>query len=116
MRRRGELVERSFAHVCETGGARRAWLRGTEEISKYYQLRALAFNLGVLLRSLFGIGKPRVLQDGMERLGASISSVLRAWAVWLRGFFIHQAEFAVGIIFAIVNSARRITSSIVKAA
>src|SRR5262249_27026072 len=27
-RKRGELVERSFAHVCETGGGRRTWLRG----------------------------------------------------------------------------------------
>jgi transposase len=111
LRRRGELVERSFAHVCVTGGARRAWLRGTEEISKYYQLRALAFNLGVLLRSLFGIGKPRVLQDGMNRRGAAILSILRAWAVSIRGFFIHRAENAVWIVAAIVNPSRFITSS-----
>jgi hypothetical protein len=84
MRRRGELVERSFAHVCETGGARRAWIRGTEEVTKYYHLRALAFNLGVMLRLLFGIGKPRVLQDGIERLIAGIFSIFRAWAASIR--------------------------------
>jgi len=106
LRRRGELVERSFAHVCETGGARRAWLRGTEEISKYYQLRALAFNLGVLLRSLFGIGKPRVLQDGMERCAAAILSILPAWAAFLRGFFIPHAEIAIWTVFEIVTSSR----------
>ena len=30
---RSEKVERSFAHVCETGGARRSWLRGIEKIN-----------------------------------------------------------------------------------
>jgi len=111
LQRRGELVERSFAHVCETGGARRAWLRGTEEISKYHLLRALAFNLGVLLRRLFGIGKPRVLQDAMARLGVAILLILRAWAASMRGFFIHHAEIAVWIGVAIVNASRCITSS-----
>jgi transposase len=106
LRRRGELVERSFAHVCETGGARRAWLRGAEEISKYYQLRALAFNLGVLLRSLFGIGKPRVLQGGMERRGAAIFAFLRAWTALIRRLFIRYIENAVRTIFAIVTSSR----------
>jgi transposase len=61
-RRRSELVERSFAHVCETGGARRTWIRGLEEVTKRYAVQAAAFNLGVLMRVLFGVGKPRTLQ------------------------------------------------------
>jgi transposase len=77
LRRRGELVERSFAHVCETGGARRTWIRGKEEVSKYYQLRALAFNLGVIMRMLFGIGKPRVLQGGLAGAREAI-----LWLFW----------------------------------
>jgi transposase len=84
MRRRGELVERSFAHVCETGGARRTWIRGAEEVSKYYHLRALAFNLGVMMRLLFGVGKPRTLQSGIERLIAAIFSIFRACAASIR--------------------------------
>ena len=84
MRRRGELVERSFAHVCETGGARRTWIRGAEEVAKYYHLRALAFNLGVMMRLLFGVGKPRVLQAGIERLIAAAFSVFRHWAAPIR--------------------------------
>jgi transposase len=121
LRRRGELVERSFAHVCETGGARRAWLRGAEEIAKYYQLRALAFNLGIILRRLFGIGKPRVLQGGMERRRAAIFALWRAWrALWraftapLRRFFVPIAEitnFIVRTIFQIVTSSRFMISS-----
>ena len=34
LRRRGELVERSFAHCYETGGMRRTHLRGHENILK----------------------------------------------------------------------------------
>jgi transposase len=75
MRRRGELVERSFAHVCETGGGRRTWIKGFGEVAKYYLLRTLAFNLGVMLRLLVGIGKPRTLQRGLERTIGAIFSL-----------------------------------------
>jgi hypothetical protein len=47
MRRRGELVERSFAHVLDRGGLRRAWLRGRENIHKRYLIHVAGFNLGV---------------------------------------------------------------------
>ena len=58
-RLRSERVERSFAHVCETGGARRTWLRGLEKVNKRYGLVVAAHNLGRIMRSLFGAGKPR---------------------------------------------------------
>jgi transposase len=61
-RRRSEYVERSFAHVCETGGGRRTWLRGVEKVSKRYLVQVAAHNLGLLMRKLFGMGKPRTLQ------------------------------------------------------
>jgi transposase len=63
-RRRSECCERTFAHVCDTGGARRSWLRGLVDVSKRYVIAAAAHNLGRILRKLFGIGKPRVLQPG----------------------------------------------------
>jgi len=63
-KKRSEFVERSFAHVCETGGARRTWLRGLEKINKRYNIHVAAHNLGLLMRKLFGIGKPRCLQGG----------------------------------------------------
>ncbi len=50
MRRRGELVERSFAHILDRGGMRRAWLRGREKIHKRYVIHVAGFNLGVLTR------------------------------------------------------------------
>lgn len=65
-KKRSELVERSFAHVCETGGARRTWFRGLEKINKRYKIQTAARNLGLLMRALFGVGKPRCLQGGLS--------------------------------------------------
>jgi transposase len=61
-RLRSERVERSFAHVCDTGGMRRSWLTGTIDVTKRYVIAAAAHNLGRILRKLFGIGKPKALQ------------------------------------------------------
>lgn len=65
MRKRGEMVERSFAHVLDRGGMRRAWLRGRENLHKRYLIHVAGFNLGILMRALFGCGTPR------EAAGAS---------------------------------------------
>jgi transposase len=62
LRRRGELIERSFAHVLETGGMRRTHLRGHINILKRMLVHVGGFNLGLVMRKLFGIGKPRALQ------------------------------------------------------
>ena len=62
-RRRGELTERSFAHMYETGGMRRVHLRGRDNIVKRVLVHAGAFNLGLVMRNLFGAGTPRQLQD-----------------------------------------------------
>ena len=58
-RKRSERVERSFAHVCETGGGRRTWLRGLDNVRKHHLVKAAAHNLGLILRKLLGTGKPR---------------------------------------------------------
>jgi len=59
MRKRGEIVERSFAHVLERGGMRRTWLRGRENVHKRYLVHVAAYNLGILMRALFGAGTPK---------------------------------------------------------
>ena len=61
-RLRSERVERSFAHVCVTGGARRSWLCGIEKVQKRYLIAAVARNLGLLMRKVFAIGTPKGLQ------------------------------------------------------
>jgi transposase len=53
------MVERSFAHVLDRGGMRRAWLRGREDIHKRYLIHVAGFNLGVLMRALHGQGTPK---------------------------------------------------------
>jgi transposase len=76
---RSEYVERSFAHVCKTGGARRSWLRGLEDVTKRYLMYVAGKNLGVIMRSLFGMGKPRTLQTegggGFSLIWATIVAI-----------------------------------------
>jgi transposase len=72
-RQRSEKVERSFAHVCETGGSRRTWLAGLDKINKRYLIIAAARNLGRLMLSLFGMGKPRTLQAAGDGFSFVIS-------------------------------------------
>ena len=62
-RLRGEKLERSNAHMYETGGMRRTHLRGHENIKKRLIVHAAGYNLGLLLRAIIGVGKPRCLQD-----------------------------------------------------
>jgi len=71
MRKRGELVERSFAHCYETGGMRRTHLRGHPNILKRLLVHVAAFNLSLILRRLLSAGTPRSLQGGLGRLAAA---------------------------------------------
>lgn len=75
---RSERVERSFAHVCDTGGARRTRLRGIEKVRKRTLITAAARNLGLLMRKLFGIGKPRALQGLLASLINQLAAALQA--------------------------------------
>jgi len=56
LRRRGMHIERSFAHILDQGGMRRATLRGQRELDKRYKIAAATYNLSQLMRHLFGIG------------------------------------------------------------
>jgi transposase len=63
MRRRGELIERSFAHLYDTGGMRRVHLRGKNNIAKRALIHAAAFNLSLILRQMLGVGTARQAAD-----------------------------------------------------
>lgn len=78
-RRRGEYLERSFAHVCETGAGRRTRLRGRFNVEKGYIVRAAAANLGLIMRALFGMGTPRGLA-GLRALEAILVVARWVWA------------------------------------
>jgi transposase len=73
-RLRSERVERSFAHVCETGGARRSWLCGIEKVQKRYLIAAVARNLGLVMRKVFAVGTAR----GLQAAGGLVCLVLFA--------------------------------------
>src|SRR5438105_7873925 len=68
LRRRGEFVERSFAHCYETGAMRRCHLRGRDNILKRQLVHVGAFNLSLVLRKLLGAGTPRELRNRLGRL------------------------------------------------
>ena len=70
---RSERCERTFAHVCETGGGRRSWLRGLNNVSKAHVLKCAAYNLGLLLRKVWGMSKPRNWEE---------SAALLFWLLW----------------------------------
>ena len=89
---RGELCERSFAHCYETGALRRMYVRGQDNVFKRVLVQAAAFNIGLLLRTLTGWGKPRQAQGRLNRLkyllfaGFGLSDAFRAVSRWLRRF------------------------------
>lgn len=75
-KKRGELVERSFAHAYDTGGMRRTHLKKHKNILKRLLIHAAGFNLSLILRQVLGVGTARSLQDA----GAS---ALRALAEYM---------------------------------
>ena len=89
MRRRGETIERSFAHVYDTGGMRRTHLRGHPNILKRLLIHAGGFNLGLVMRHLIGSGTPRGLQG---RLGAIIATLLLLIDVIRRQVALHSTH------------------------
>jgi transposase len=78
MRQRGEQIERSFAHLYDTGGMRRTHLRGHTNILKRVLIHAGAFNLGLMMRQLIGLGTPRGLQGRLATVVATLWTLLRA--------------------------------------
>jgi len=84
MRRRGEIIERTFAHAFETGGMRRTHLRHHENIAKRLLVPLAGFNLGLLMRKLFGVGKPRCLQGRSPTLWPAFVALIELVAAIMR--------------------------------
>ena len=84
LRQRGERLERPFAHLYETGRMRRVHLRGHTNILKRVLLHTAALNLGLLMRTLFGVGTPRSLQGRAAALLCGVWSFIRLpQALWI---------------------------------
>ena len=93
LRKRGELVERPFAHCYETGGMRRTHLRGHPNILKRLLIHIAGFNLGLLMRKVTGIGKPRRVQDGLGTLLGCASGIFRPLWKALGGLMLPEIAF-----------------------
>lgn len=78
MRQRGERIERSFAHLYNTGGMRRTHMRGHENILKRLLVHAGGFNLGLVMRHMIRVGTPRGLQD---HVAAAIAALVTLWSL-----------------------------------
>jgi transposase len=78
MRRRGELVERSFAHLYDTGGMRRVHLRGKDNIAKRVLIHAAAFNLSLILRQMLRVGTARQAADLLAALWLAFLKLTQA--------------------------------------
>jgi transposase len=82
MRKRGELIERSFAHCYDTGGMRRTHLRGHGNILKRLLIHVAGFNLSLVMRKILGVGTARGLQGLAARVVCAFLRILRTiWTV-----------------------------------
>ena len=89
LRQRGELLERSFAHAYETGGMRRVYLRGRENILKRVLIHIGGFNLSLVMRQLLGKGTPR----GWQGFSADqLLAFLRLWVALLARYSLENAS------------------------
>ena len=77
-RQRGERIERNFAHQFDTGGLDRLYVRGLENVHKKFLIQAAACNLALLMRSMYGSGKPRAAHDGSIEAILTILAVIKA--------------------------------------
>jgi transposase len=85
-RQRGEKIERNFAHQFDTGGMDRLYVRGIENVHKKLLIQAAACNLALLMRSIYGAGKPRAAHDQSVEAILAILALIRVlesvWEAW----------------------------------
>jgi IS5 family transposase len=81
LRKRGMHIERSFAHLLDCGGIRRATLRGQANLDKRYKIAAASYNLSQLMRHLFGIGTPK------QAAAATLAALRRLFDLLSRWLF-----------------------------
>lgn len=111
--KRGELIERSFAHCYDTGRMRRTHLRGHENILKRLLIHVGAFNLSLIFRNLLGSGRRESREIASHRpflRSFSCSATLQClWVVQLC-FFIGKTQLvSEAALSTIQTPARKIT-------
>jgi len=94
LRKRGELLERPFAHCYTTGRMRRTHLKTHGKILKRLLIHVAGCNLALAMRTLFGVGAPRALQGRVSSLLHSILARLASLWGRCRWCFAHRCHFA----------------------
>ena len=84
LRKRGELLERPFAHCYETGGMRRTHLRNHRNILKRLLIHVAGFNLSLIMRKLMGLGTARGMQGLSARTLAALGRLCKALEAEIR--------------------------------
>jgi Transposase DDE domain len=84
LRRRGMHIERGIAHILDSGGMRRATLRGQVNLDKRYKIAAATYNLSQLMPHQFGIGTSKQAAASVLR---GLFELLLACLEKLSGFF-----------------------------
>jgi transposase len=90
-RGRGEKIERNFAHQFDTGGMDRLWVRGLENVHKKLLIQAAACNLALLMRSIYGAGKPKAAHDGLRQAVFAILHFIKAVEAFCQPPSIHSS-------------------------
>jgi len=85
--KRGQHIERAFAHLLDCGGMRRATLRGRQNLQKRFQLAAAFYNLSQLMRKLCGVGTPKQC----EAMGRGVLAAF--WNGLIMGLLARAAEW-----------------------
>ena len=85
LKKRGELIERSFAHCYETGAMRRVYLRGRKNVLKRQLIHVSAFNLSLIFRKMLGSGTPRELRNRLSGF-IFVFSALRDSFSWVYSY------------------------------
>jgi transposase len=91
-RRRGEKIERNFAHQFDTGGLDRLWVRGLENVHKKLLIQAAACNLALLMRSLYGAGKPQAAHDHVGKTLFAILVFIKAVETFCEPQSVHSGH------------------------
>lgn len=78
-RQRGERIERNFAHQFDTGGLNRLYVRGLDNVHKKFLMQAAGCNLALLMRSLYGSGKPRAAHERVLEVLFALWALVKAF-------------------------------------
>lgn len=108
LRSRGELIERPFAHLHETGGMRRTHLRHHDNIQKRLLVHTAAFNLSLMMRKHFGVGKPRRLQGRAGLKGVLLDLLTLSIILWRNALLLLQRSSCSSFIHVAVSGEYRV--------